>query len=581
MKSKKRSGSLRAQALAATPVAASGSHVWYYVLGIAAAIFAAFEIYGPAIHGPFLLDDRYLPFFLPAWADAPLRNWIAGVRPLLMFTFWANYQIGRTDPQSYHVFNVVIHICNAILIWRIVERILEWAGVGQARRRMLAVFAGIVFLVHPLNTESVAYIASRSEGLSVLFFNGALALFVYRRRVAATWRIAAGVLILFLSASLTKEHAAVLPLLLLLTDYFWNPGFSFDGIRRNWRLYVPFVAAILIAGWWVARVLSSAATAGFGMKDLRWYEYFFSQGRAIWLYIRMFALPFGQNADREFAISRTVMDHGALFGLLALAVASAAAWKYRRNFPLAGYGWFAFLILLAPTSSFVPVRDLVAERRLYLPFIGLLLISCEFLRRLRLSRPALVSAMACVTAAFAFAAYQRNELWGDATAFWKDAAEKSPHKSRPAFQLAYAYYSEGRCAEAASEYEKASRMEKPDYSLYVDWGLALDCAGKPDAAIEQLKHALAVENTAHAWATLAKVYAQQKRLPEALAALDGAEKADPSFEYTYVYRGNVYIMTNDFARAIEQFQRALALNPSDTAARDGLAMAQRQQPPRM
>ncbi len=583
MKSNKRSSSPRADATASNvnPASKNVSRFWYYAAGIVAALFVAFEVYGPAIYGPFLFDDRYLPFFVPGFAGAPLKAWIAGVRPLLMFTFWLNFQIGQTEPYWYHVFNVVFHLGNAVLIWLIVERILEWAGVDRGKRRILGLFSGALFLVHPIQTESVAYVASRSENLSVLLFNAALALFVYRRQLAVGWGLAAGILILFLSACVTKEHAAVLPVLLLLTDYYWNPGFTLEGIRRNWKLYMPMAAGGALAAISVWRLLATAPTAGFGMKDLTWYEYFFSQCRAIWVYVRMFVFPYGQNVDHQFAISRGIFDNGSAIGLVALVAVTVVAWIYRRRFPLASYGWFAFIILLAPTSSFVPIRDLLVERRLYLPFIGLLLICCEGLRRVSVSRTAMAAALGCVVVVFAVAAYSRNEVWSDPVALWKDTAAKSPAKSRPAFQLAYAYYADGRCVESAAEYEKASHLEKPDYSLFVDWALAYDCAQKPDAALEKLRQAVALEKTAHAYATMAKVYAQQKRLPEALEALDQAGKLDPNFELTYVYRGNVYLLLNNFAGAATQFQQALALNPNDLAAKNGLDMAQRQTPPRM
>jgi tetratricopeptide (TPR) repeat protein len=590
MKSNKRSSGPRAQAaaVAAAPqsqkrgsAVRSGPQWWHYALGLFALLFLAFEIYQPAIRGPFLFDDRYLPFFLPGWADAPLSHWLKGVRPVLMLSYWANFQISQQDPYWYHVLNVLFHCGNAVLIWLILERVLEWAGVAAPMRRMLAIFGGLLFLVHPIQTESVAYVASRSENLSVLLFNAAFAIFAYRRSVAVSFRIAAAVLILFISACVTKEHAAALPALLLLTDYFWNPGFSFKGIARNWRLYAPMALGAVFAIWWVVRTLHGARTAGFGLKDLSWYEYFFSQCRAIWLYLLMFLVPVNQNVDHEFAVSRTIVDHGALLGMLALIAVSAAAWIWRRAYPLASYGWFVFLILLAPTSSFVPIRDLLVERRLYLPFIGLLLILCEFLRRVRWSGAALAGALGAVIVVFSFATYARNQVWGDPVALWKDTAEKSPHKSRPQFQLAYAYYSQGQCAEAASEYDKAAQLEKPDYSLYVDWALAYDCAQKPDQALDKLRQAVTLEKTAHAYALIGMVYAKQNQRPEALDALAQAERLDPRFEMTYVYRGNVYIMQNDFAKAAEQFRKALALNPADSAARNGLDMAERQVPARM
>ncbi len=550
-------------------------------MGLLAALFIAFEIYGPSIRGPFLFDDRYLPFFLPGWSQAPLSQWLAGVRPLLMFTYWLNFQQSQTDPFWYHVLNVLFHTGASILTWLILERILELASVANPIRRILALFGGLLFLVHPIQTESVAYVASRSENLSVLLFDAAFAIFLYRRSIAIRIPTAIAVVLVYLLASSTKEHAVVLPALLLLTDYWWNPGFSFEGIRRNYKLYLPIAIGALLGGWWVSRVLSHAATAGFGMKDLPWYEYFFSQCRAIWIYLRMFVLPFGQNVDHEFAVSRNILDHGAIAGLIALIAVSIAAWFWRRRFPIASYGWFAFLILIAPTSSFVPIQDLLVERRLYLPFIGLLLICCDVLRRLRVSRTALAGTLAGVIAVFAILTYNRNQVWGDSLALWKDSTTKSPNKSRPRFQLAYAYYAEGQCAEAAKQYRQASELEKPDYSLYVDWALANDCAGQPDTALDHLHKAVALDPTAHAWALIGMVYAKRNERGPALEALDKAQLLDPNFQPTYVYRGNVYMLSGDSANAAVQFRRAIELNPTDMAARNGLNLATRQVTPRL
>lgn len=579
MKSNKRSSTPKGAPGATPPAAvAPGQPWWPYLAGLAAALIVTFQIYSPAIHGPFLFDDRYLPFFAPGWADAPLSSWLRGVRPLLMFTYWLNFRISPADTLLYHVLNVIFHLGNGVLIWLIVDRILEWAGVEAPRRRVLAIFSGALFLVHPIQTESVAYVASRSENLSVLLFNAALAAFVRRPAREAGLRTVAIVLVLFAAACVTKEHAAALPALLLLTDYFWNPGFSFDGIRRNWKVYAPIAAGAVLAGFWIIRILRVSSTAGFGMRNLTWSDYFFTQCRAIWVYLRLFLLPVGQNADHDFALSHGVLDHGALIGMLALVGVSLAAWLYRRQFPLASYGWLAFIILIAPTSSFIPIRDLLVERRLYLPFLGLLLIVCELLRRVDVARKGAIAALAAVTALYAFAAYQRNDVWSDPIAFWKDAAAGSPGKARPRFQLGYAYYGEGRCAEAAVEYERASKIEPPDYTLYVDWALAADCAQQPDVAIAKLKEAVKLERNAHAWATLGMVYAKQNRLDEALQALDAAQSADARFEPTYVYRGNIYLLRKEPAKAAAEFQRALALKPDDMTARNGLDMAGRQPP---
>ena len=138
-----------------------------------------------------------------------------------------------------------------------------------------------------------------------------------------------------------------------------------------------------------APLIFNAQTAGFGMKDLTWYQYLFTEFRAIFVYIREFFLPFGLNADWDFPISHSIFDRGAIFGLIALLALVAAAWHYRKRFPLASYGFFAFLVLMLPTSSILPIRDPIAERRLYFASVGLLLVAADLVRRVKLRRATL------------------------------------------------------------------------------------------------------------------------------------------------------------------------------------------------
>ena len=385
---------------------------------------------------------------------------------------------------------------------------------------------------------------------------------------------AIAILILFGAAILTKEHSAVLPVLLLLTDYYWNPGFSFQGMRRNWKLYVPILIGGIAGVAFVFRVLSESRSAGFALKDATWYQYFFTECRVIWDYLRMFLLPFGQNLDYDFPFSRGVLDHGAILGLVGLLAVSALAWIYRREFKLASFGWFTFLLLLAPTSSFVPIQDPIAERRMYLPFIGLLFITVDFLRRWKTGRTTLIAALSLVVLAEGAVAYQRNEVWGRAVDIWNDAATKSPQKLRPRFQLAYAYFQEQKCGEAVQEYAKAAQLAPPNYDrqydLLLDWALAYDCAGKPDEAIAKLKEAAAVTKSAHVYSQIGMEYAKQKDFPEALEALATAQQLDPNWGMTYFYRGGIYELEHNVAAAAQEYRHALQVDPYNQPAREGL-----------
>jgi tetratricopeptide (TPR) repeat protein len=239
-----------------------------------------------------------------------------------------------------------------------------------------------------------------------------------------------------------------------------------------------------------------------------------------------------------------------------LVAVSVLAWIYRRRFPIASYGWFVFLILLAPTSSFVPIRDPMAERRLYLPFLGLLLMTVEFLRRWKASRNTFIGVLALVLVVEGAITYQRNLLWGSAIDIWKDTAAKSPHKLRPQFQLAFTYFQAASCANAVDEFQKAAALEPPKFDLLLDWALACDCAGNSQQAIAKLQQAAALHPNAHVYSQIGMEYGKIGKYPEAL---------------TYYYLGNVHAIQGNQAQAAEDYQRVVTLDPNNAPAREALA----------
>jgi len=314
-----------------------------------------------------------------------------------------------------------------------------------------------------------------------------------------------------------------------------------------------------------------ASTAGFGVKEFTWYQYFFTECRVIWDYLWMFVLPIGQNLDADIPISRSIIDHGAIIAILGLLAVTVAAWVYRRRYPLASYGWFIFLILIAPTSSFVPIKDPFAERRLYLPFIGLLFITVEFLRRWKIGRNALLAVLSLVLVLEAAATYQRNQLWDSAIAMWTDTVAKSPHKLRPRFQLAMAYFQTGHYPEAIENFEKAAALEPPKFDLLLDWGLAYGFVGKPAEAIAKLREAAAFEKSAHVYSQIGMEYGQMGQYPQALDALATSIQLDPNFMMSYVYRGDVFSVQGNKLQAAEEYRHALAIDPNNSVAREKLA----------
>ena len=550
---------------------------WPYWLAAAGAVLLGFWIYQPALHGAFLFDDAALPFAMPS-ASAPFVDWIrfSASRPVLYATYWMNSRMSGDDPFSFHVFNVIFHLIATGLVFLIVRRFVEWTWPESAplRRNLLAGFAGSVFLLHPIQTEAVAYLAGRSDSLSVMLLLGAFAAFLYRPRREISWPIVIAVLGLFGAALLSKQHTIALPGLLLLTDYWWNPGFSWKGVRGNWKLYATLAAGavLAVAKYW--GLIVSSPSAGFGMKSLTWYQYFFTQCRALFVYLGQFLLPIHLDVDWDFPISRTLWDRGAIIGLVALIALVALAWQYRRRFPLATYGFLAFLLLMAPTSSILPIADPIADRRLYISMIGLLLIVVEVLACVPVRPKALATACGVVLLAAAWATHAHAAIWSDPVTLWQATVKKSPNKRRVHFQLASAYYDAGRCDLAIPEYKRTAELEPPNYDLLVDWALAYDQCNQPDDAVAKLQEAAKQDATAHVYSQIGMIYAKRSRWPEALDALAMAQKIDPNYAMTYYYRGGVHLAQNQVIEAIANYRKAVQLDSTFKPALDALATAE-------
>ena len=541
----------------------------YFVLACLATIFLAFQIYSPALHGQFVFDDLFLPYTYPHAASLTVAQW-CGVRPLLGLSFWANFQVSGLNTFTYHAVNVLLHGMSTILLFFIVLKLLKLVGTKSKTGELLAGFAAALFLLHPLQTESVAYIASRSENLSAFFVFCAFCLFLYRKTTEVSWLRAAAVLVLFACGMGTKEHVIAFPAVLLLTDYYFNPGFRFSGIRGNWRLYVPMFFVGLAGVLFMLRYVSRDSMIGFHIQGLTWYQYFFTECRAVFGYIWYFLFPVGLNVDHEFATSLNIMDHGTFLAAGALAALLAMAVLFRKRFPLACYGFLVFLLFLAPTSSFVPIRDVFVERRMYLPIFGLLLVVMEGLRRVILPPKMLAVMLACLCLIPAYLTWRRAAVWTSSTRLWEDSVATAPGKPRPHVGLGNAYMHENRCREASREYEAAFQLGSPDFTLNYNRAAALECMKQPLKAMEVLQVAIAQKpNAAANHALMGMVEAEAGKWQEGLSSLDKAQQLDANYALTYAYRGAVLTSLRQPELAEKEFEKCLRLDPNNAIARRG------------
>jgi tetratricopeptide (TPR) repeat protein len=539
------------------PAAPSAVQPWW---PLPALLAAALAVYLPAMNGPFLFDDLSLPIL----GGRPPDEWTFYARRIIRAVFnlslLADYHLWGLNPAPYHWLNWVLHAANGFLAFLILR------GFKVSYR--LSVLCAGIFWLHPLQTEAVSYIASRSEGLSVLFSYSALLLFVARDRQARlSWPRTLGILLLMGLGALSKESAVAMAGVFVIIDLLEG---RLRRLLSNWKLYLPMAAGGAAAAYHFIGIASREGSAGFGLQGVKPLDYLWTQFQCIPIYLRFYVLPWGQNLDHGFPVAKAPLDFLSWVGLAFLATLTGLSWRYRAAYPLLLPGLLTFLVLLTPTSSIVPIADTLVERRMYLPFIGLLLATAALLERMAWNAARSAGAVA-ILALLAGLTGVRNQIYTSSIAMWQD--------SRAHFQLAYAFYREGQCAEANKYYEAAAALNKPDYELLVDWALSLDCAGSPQAAVEKLRAATALKKDSHAWATLGMVYGKSGRPAEALDALNQALAINRHDANALAYRGNVYLVGGRAAEAIADFEAALSISPANAIAAQGLAAARAAQSP--
>jgi len=470
---------------------------------------------------------------------------------------------------------VLIHAINACLVFLVLRLLLGMAGWIEKKTAIAAGIGSLVFLIHPLQTESVSYIAGRSESLASFFTLLAYVVFLYRPEQSITWVRAIGVLLLFGIAVKTKENSVSLAGVLILTDLMWPRAISMEGMRRNWRLYALMLPGVLGAAFLIFRMLSAAGTAGFSVDNFKWYQYGFTEARAIFTYVRLAVLPIGQALDHDFPSSYTITEHGALFFLLLLACLIAAAIYWARRYPLASFGFLMYLLWLAPTSSIVPINDALVERRMYLPLMALILVACDAVDRLKLSRQALGILVAAMALAFGGLCYARNQLWGNPELLIVASGQEARHNPRPMINLANLLIEQNRCDQAIPYLQRAEKILPGNYFINASWGKTLACLGRPEEGLQHLLFAAKIQPCSEIFVMIGLLYGQMGRPADAGVALQRAVQLDKASAPAHGALAIWHENTGDLRAAEREFSINVSLAPDDQAARQGLERVRR------
>lgn len=469
-------------------------------------------VYRNSLHGPFIFDDETSIVLNPAirslwppWAPllSPPDTSAAG-RPIVSLSLAFDYALNGLNVWGYHASNIAFHALTAILLYLVVRSTFRTAPLQERYGRAadgLALGISAIWAVHPVLTECVDYVIERTEILMGLFLLATLLLTSLGSRSSrpGPWYAAACAGCALGMGS--KEGMVVAPFLVLLYDVLFLAGSVHEAWSRRRSLYVALMGSWLVL---LPALInrSHGSSAGFSFAELTPWLYARTQPGVILHYLELSIWPSPLVVDYfDWPIAGSAASVLPAASVILLLVA-ATVWGIRRRTPIGFLGAWFFL-LLAPTSSFLPLRgELVAERRLYLPLISIVAIvvlavdRCAAIARpkgMRLRTLALASVTVPCLLVLGSLTYLRNQDYRTQITVWEDAVAKRPANARAHNNLGIALSREGRYAEATGHFLEAVRL-KTDYAeAYNSLGIVLERQDRLEPAIEQFQAGLTIK----------------------------------------------------------------------------------------
>ncbi len=549
--------------------------------GIVAAVLAA---YGRGLGGLFLYDDvgsipgnptiRHI-----STAFGPPPGLTVSGRPILNLSFAVNYAISGTGVWSYHALNLAIHAAAALALFGIVRRTLATTAAGSrpdGECRAIAFAAALLWSLHPLQAESVAYVVQRAESLMGLFY--LLTLYSFIRCASAgsggaTW--AAASFAACLLGMGTKEAMVTAPVLVFLYDRSFVAGSFREAWRRRKAVHLALAACWLPLAVLVARTGGRGGTAGFG-TGIPWWSYLLAQFKAIALYLRLSLWPHPLVGD----YGRILEADGfgvALGAAVVLSLAGATCVLLRRRAAIGFLGaWF--LLVLAPSSSVVPVStEIIAEHRMYLPLAAVVVLGCLTLRAMLGRRGVFLACAGLLAVVFGTLTARRVGVFENAFAFWSDVVLKRPENAGAWNNLGMVLAGKGDTAGAVASSRRALILAPAYADAHGNLGNALAASGRYEDAIENFEDALRFrpqDPSIHLG--LGNALAGEKKAAAAAAEYRAALKLDPGRADAWFNLGGAMVETGDLEAACDAYAHAVRLSPDSADARVnyGSALAQ-------
>lgn len=534
-------------------------------------LLAVVAAYAASLNSPFLFDDADAVVEntsirkVASWRifSPPQDGTTTSGRPLVNASYALNYAWTGTRPWSYHAVNVALHGCAALLAFGLLRRTFQSVPLASRvgpRATGLAFAAALLWAVHPLLSETVIGIAQRTELLCALACLAALYAFVRSTEPGARakgW--AASAVAASAAAMASKEVAVALPVLVFLYDRTFLAGSFSTAWKLRRGVHLAIAATWLLLAWlvWMSGGTRGDA-AGLGLGVSSW-SYLLRQCEALVLYLRLAAVPYPLVVDYGSGVVSSWTEV-IVPGAAVLLLLTGTAWALVKR-PALGFVGAWFFVLLAPSSSFVPlVTQTVAEHRMYLPLLGLVALASVLIGP-RLGR-ASIGVLPLLAVAAIAGTISRSRDYRSPLALYASAVAHCPGSARAQNNLGVALQEAGRLAEADPHFAEAVALDPAYDDAWYNWGSGLLEQGKPHEALAPLQRAVSLRpRSTRAWVVLGDAQLQAGQTEDAAHAYETALRLQPDTPALEQRLGLILLRRGRLAEAEIRFTAALRARP--------------------
>ena len=421
-------------------------------------------------------------------------------RPVANISFALNYLIHGYDVKGFRLVNIFLHLGTGIILYFLVYSILELPNV---RRRYgppgwIPLVTALVWLLHPMHTQTVNYIVQRMTILAAFFYLLAFLFYIKGRtaeKIGPKWIFFAGAAIAALLGIGSKETVAMLPFLLVLFDlYFFRDTPALINKRFIAAILILILTGCLLAIVYLGKNPFTYIVNSYHIRDFTLEQRLLTQSRVVLFYLSLIFMPLPSrlNLEHDFQLSMSLFDPlSTIFAIALIIILSIIAIAGAKKHSILSFCIFWYLGNLLIESSVIGL-EIIFEHRAYLPSMLIVMLAVMWCQKILHPKWLKITALAVATSCLVFWTYERNTAWSGTVSLLTDSVNKAPGKHRAHLNLGIELKNSNRLDEAISHYQKALQLE-PNYAeAYYNLGNAFILQGDFKKATENFFKALAL-----------------------------------------------------------------------------------------